>query len=87
MSTRLLDVLVQGVGLRQSLLARPASWPWHRNDRVSTTKYTEQPNCTTISTTFYSYVPRNATGSLDYCIIRDLSPYGYTAWRAQCTGE
>jgi hypothetical protein len=59
----------------------------HRNDRVSTVKYTDQPNCTTTSTTFYSYIPRAGTSNLDYCIIRDLYPYGYNTWRATCTGE
>lgn len=59
----------------------------HRDDRVSTVKYTEQPNCTRISSTFYSYIPRAAKASTDYCIIRDLYPYGYANWRSSCTGE
>ena len=59
----------------------------HRDDRVSTIKYVDQPNCTTTSTTFCSYVPRAATTNLDYCIIRDLYPYGYSNWRSSCVGE
>ncbi|GAB3053356.1 hypothetical protein GCM10027053_12220 [Intrasporangium mesophilum] len=59
----------------------------HSDDRVSTIKYVDQPNCTTTSTTFYSYLPRAATTNLDYCIFRDLYPYGYSSWRSSCVGE
>lgn len=59
----------------------------HRSDRITTWKSVDQPNCTTTSTSFYSYVPRAAMSTLDYCIIRDLYPYGYNNWRGTCTGE
>jgi hypothetical protein len=59
----------------------------HRQHRVTTTKYTEQPSCTTASTNFYSYISAAATTSTDFCIIRHLYPYGYTTWRSSCVGE
>lgn len=59
----------------------------HLEDRVSTIKYTDKPNCKTNQETFYSYVPRDRKKNVDFCIIRDLEPYGYNNWRSRCAGE
>jgi hypothetical protein len=59
----------------------------HREHRDSFTKETLNPNCTYTTVNFYAYIPVAATQSTDFCIIRDLSPYGYMTWRSACTGE
>jgi hypothetical protein len=59
----------------------------HRDDRVSYAETTHHGDCTTSSKTGYSYIPLSTTVNTSYCVIRDLSPYAYSAWRSACAGE
>lgn len=59
----------------------------HRQDRVTFTKQTLNANCSLTEQSAYATIPVAATSNLDYCVIRDLYPYGYSTWRSGCFGE
>ena len=59
----------------------------HSADRVSYTETIHYENCSTARRTAYAYIPLSSTSNLTFCLIRDLTPYGYSTWRSSCKGE